>query len=51
MTGVRNRADAFVNWGWEYFTGGRGPQVLDRQNAARIDWDAEPDEPAVTTGS
>ena len=38
MTGVRNRIDAFVNWGWEYFSGGRGPQVLDRSSAARIDW-------------
>jgi NADH dehydrogenase len=38
MTGVRNRIDAFINWGWEYFSGGRGPQVLDRSSAARIDW-------------
>ena len=38
MTGVRNRVDAFIAWGWDYFTSGRGPQVLDRSEAARIDW-------------
>jgi NADH:quinone reductase (non-electrogenic) len=48
MTGVRNRIDAFVNWGWDYFSHSRGPQVLDRSDAARIEWgeDASP-EPAV----
>jgi NADH dehydrogenase len=39
MTGVRNRVDAFIAWGWDYFTEQRGPQVLDRSDAARIDWD------------
>jgi NADH:ubiquinone reductase (H+-translocating) len=38
MTGVRNRIDAFVNWAWDYFSGNRGPQVLDRSGAAQIDW-------------
>ena len=49
MTGVRNRIDAFVSWGWDNFSSGRGPQVLDRSEAARIDWgeDAAP-EPAVS---
>jgi NADH:ubiquinone reductase (H+-translocating) len=45
MTGVRNRVDAFVSWGWDYFGHSRGPQVLDRSDAARIDWgdgEAEP---------
>jgi NADH dehydrogenase len=43
MTGVRNRIDAFVDWAWDYFSAGRGPQVLDRSDAARIDWgDSEP---------
>jgi NADH dehydrogenase len=39
MTGVRNRIDAFVDWAWDYFSAERGPQVLDRTDAARIDWD------------
>jgi NADH dehydrogenase len=45
MTGVRNRIDAFVSWGWDYFSTTRGPQVLDRSDAARIDWgeDAAPE--------
>jgi len=47
MTGVRSRVDAFINWGWEYFSGGRGPQVLDRSNAARIDWGEDAVEPPV----
>jgi NADH dehydrogenase len=38
MTGVRNRVDAFVSWGSDYFTSARGPQVLDRSDAGRIDW-------------
>ncbi len=41
MTGVRNRIDAFINWGWDYFSTARGPQVLDRSDAARIDWDED----------
>jgi NADH dehydrogenase len=41
MTGVRNRVDAFVSWGWDYFTKERGPQVLDRTDAARIDWEED----------
>ena len=38
MTGVRNRVDAFIAWGWDNFSSSRGPQVLDRADAARIDW-------------
>jgi NADH dehydrogenase len=46
MTGVRTRIDAFVMWASDYFSSSRGPQVLDRSDAARIDWsdDAAPDE-------
>ena len=48
MTGVRNRVDAFISWGSDYFTKQRGPQVLDRSDAARIDWDEdEVPEPAT----
>ena len=35
MLGVRNRIDAFVAWGWDNFSSARGPQVLDRSDAAR----------------
>jgi NADH:ubiquinone reductase (H+-translocating) len=46
MTGVRNRIDAFVDWGWDYFSKTRGPQVLDRSNTGRIDWGDDADQPA-----
>ena len=39
MSGVRNRIEAFVDWGWDYFSNTRGPQLLDRRvDAAHIDW-------------
>ena len=41
MTGVRNRVDAFIAWGWDNFSSGRGPQVLDHAEDARIDWDED----------
>jgi NADH:ubiquinone reductase (H+-translocating) len=45
MTGVRNRIETFIDWGWDYFSRSRGPQVLDRAAAAQIDWgdDGAPD--------
>jgi NADH dehydrogenase len=51
MTGVRNRIDAFVNWGWDYFSHDRGPQVLDRSGEARIDWDEDASRPPAATSS
>ena len=49
MSGVRNRVDAFITWGSDYFTSNRGPQVLDSADAARIDWqdDSAPDHVAA----
>ena len=47
MTGVRNRIDAFVSWGSDSFSSARGPQLLDRSDEARIDWD---EQEAVATG-
>ena len=41
MNGVRNRVDAFITWGSDYFTSRRGPQILDRADAAQIDWDQD----------
>jgi NADH dehydrogenase len=38
MTGVRNRIETFIDWGWDYLSRSRGPQVLDREGAAEIDW-------------
>jgi hypothetical protein len=44
MTGARARIEAFIDWGWDYFSKSRGPQVLDRTDAARIDWGDDEDE-------
>jgi NADH dehydrogenase len=41
MSGVRERVDAFISWGWDYFSKGRASAVLDRPDATRIDWDDE----------
>ena len=42
MTGRAHRIEAFVDWGWDYFTKTGGPHVLDRGDAAQIDWDDDP---------
>jgi NADH dehydrogenase len=41
MTGIRTRVEAFLEWGWDTFSPTRGPQVLDRTDAARIDWEED----------
>jgi hypothetical protein len=46
MTGARARIEAFIDWGWDYFSKSRGPQVLDRTDAARIDWGDDDDDGA-----
>jgi NADH dehydrogenase len=38
MTGVRNRIETFIDWGWDYLSRSRGPQVLDREGEVEIDW-------------
>jgi NADH:ubiquinone reductase (H+-translocating) len=48
LTGVRNRAETFIDWGVDYFSRSRGPQVLDRSEAAAIDWE---DDPAATAAA
>jgi NADH:ubiquinone reductase (H+-translocating) len=47
MTGVRTRVEAFIDWGWDYFSKSRGPQVLDRTETSRIDWGDEDDDAAT----
>ena len=39
MTGTRAKIEAFVDWAWDGFTKTGGPHVLDRGDAAEIDWD------------
>jgi NADH:quinone reductase (non-electrogenic) len=42
MTGTRAKIDAFVDWAWNGFSKTGGPHVLDRGDAAEIDWDDDP---------
>ncbi len=48
MSGTRQRIDAFMSWGWDYFSGSRGPSVIDEPNAAKIDWGDEDDEEVLS---
>ena len=41
LTGVRNRISAFVSWACDFFSKSRGPQILDRSNTTRINWDED----------
>jgi len=41
LSGVRQRIDAFVSWGWDYFSKSRAQSVLDRPDQAQIDWGDE----------
>jgi NADH:ubiquinone reductase (H+-translocating) len=48
LTGVRNRAETFLDWGWDYLSRSRGPQLLDRSEATAIDWE---DDAAAVPGA
>jgi NADH dehydrogenase len=39
MTGTKSKIEAFVDWAWDGFSKTGGPHVLDRGDAAEIDWD------------
>jgi NADH:ubiquinone reductase (H+-translocating) len=38
LSGMRARIDAFLSWGWDYFTRNRAPGLIDRSGAGTIDW-------------
>jgi NADH dehydrogenase len=44
MTGTRAKIEAIIDWSWDRLTPTGGPHVLDRGEAAHIDWS---DDPAV----
>ncbi len=46
MTGNRDKIEAIIDWGWDRFSKTGGPHVLDRGDAAKIDWE---DDPTVTS--
>ena len=41
MTGSKAKIEAFVDWAWDGFSKTGGPHVLDRGDAAEIDWDED----------
>jgi NADH dehydrogenase len=41
MSGVRQRMDAFMAWGWDFFGGSRSTSIIDNPDAAQIDWGDE----------
>ncbi len=42
MTGARDKVEAIIDWGWDRFSKTGGPHVLDRGEAAEIDWEDDP---------
>jgi NADH:ubiquinone reductase (H+-translocating) len=42
MTGTRAKIESFIDWAWDGFTKTGGPHVLDRGDAADIDWEDDP---------
>jgi NADH dehydrogenase len=45
MTGTRDKIEAIIDWSWDRFSKTGGPHVLDRGDAAEINWE---DDPAVS---
>ncbi len=41
MSGVRQRVDAFMSWGWDFLGSSRSSSIIDDPDAARIDWGDE----------
>jgi NADH dehydrogenase len=39
MTGTRDKIEAIIDWSWDRFSKTGGPHVLDRGDAAAIDWE------------
>jgi NADH:ubiquinone reductase (H+-translocating) len=44
LTGLRVKIETFVDWVGDYFSKGRGPQLIDRSDAARIRWQDDDDD-------
>jgi len=38
LSGVRNKLDAFMAWGWDYFSKNRATAMVDAADVGRIDW-------------
>ena len=44
MSGVRQRVDAFISWGWDFLGSSRTSSIIVDPNAAQIDWGDEDEE-------
>jgi NADH dehydrogenase len=42
LSGVHERVDAFMAWGWDFLAERRMSSIIDDPEAARIDWGDEP---------
>ena len=49
MSGVRTRVDAFISWGWDYFSGNRSPELIDHSTPPSIDWSEAAEVPSPRT--
>ena len=45
MSGVHQRVDAFLSWGWDFVGSSRSSSLLDDPDRAKIDWGDEDDDP------
>jgi len=43
MSGVHQRVDAFLSWGWDFVGSSRSSSLLDDPDKAKIDWEDEED--------
>jgi NADH:quinone reductase (non-electrogenic) len=52
LSGTRNKIDAFISWGWDYFSKDRAAAIVDRPDDARINWedDDEGEKPEFDLG-
>jgi NADH dehydrogenase len=39
LSGFRERFNALTTWGWDYVANTRPSAIIDRPDAAQIDWD------------
>lgn len=51
MSGFRTQLEAFMQWAWDHVSTTRGPQVLDRSDVARIDWEDDPEDVSAPTAA
>jgi len=47
LSSTQAKIEAFVDWAWDYFGGGRGDAILDRNDEDQINW-SEDDESATS---